>query len=132
MLFYFLYVIYMINKSFDDFINRVKIYSKFDENLNPKNAIIFILTGIIFSFLGGVFGLIIDKSLAKLQKKYKIHNTGLIFLQLFIDVSLIYILFILSKDFSNQFQQSLPGLFFPSMFMGIQSNLFSLIQSYDI
>jgi hypothetical protein len=101
---------------------------------NPINLTTFIIEGIIFSLVGIAGGTIIDSIFVKLsrQLKSKHHKLALVFAQIVFSVGLMYLIFVLTKEikFAEYWQTTIPGLAFPAFYFGIQSNIYTTLQSY--
>lgn len=79
-----------------------------------------------------VLGHYIDKLIETVQNKIKLSVHLAIFIQTVLNIALIYILHRVMYAYSNEFQLTLPGMFFSAMFFGMQTNfLINLKKALD-
>ncbi len=94
---------------------------------DPEHLPTFILISMIFALSGLLVGVAIDKWFKKLSDKYPKQKFAIAFVQLLILVTIVAIIFkYLQRDFALHFQKTLPGMAFPAMYFGVQSNIFEI------
>lgn len=77
---------------------------------------------------GIVIGVLCEKITRYLQTKYKLNPLVAIIIQLFIISVVLYLIeFYVSPEYGSNWQSITPGLFFVSVFFGLQSSLYSNI-----
>ncbi len=98
----------------------------FDGKIDDTRHIFsFITESVIFSVSGLLLGAFIDKNFRKLGEKYPKYKTLIASVQLLLLIVLIAIMYIFVRhEFVLHFQRTLPGMAFPAMYFGVQSNIF--------
>lgn len=79
---------------------------------------------------GILLGHYVDQIVNKM-KRNKVFGEGVlnyIILQTIISMSVIYLLFYLNKSYTKEFQNTYAGLFFVSLYFGMQTNYISNLQ----
>jgi hypothetical protein len=109
----------------------------FDETVNdPENLGIFIQESLAFALAGLIAGSMIDASFIQLAKlhKHKAYKVFIAFAQVVAGIIGLYILWRASKSikFGDYWQNTIPGLAFPAFYFGIQSNIYTTLQSFYI
>jgi hypothetical protein len=101
-------------------------FSLFDRKIDdPENISVFMIESTIFGISGLLLGAYIDVQFKKLTQKYPEKRNLIAFAQLLLLVVIIATMFKLARDvFALHFQKTLPGMAFPAMYFGVQSNLF--------
>ena len=110
------------------------MFNAFDDTVdNPNNIVTFIVESLTFSVIGIIGGSLIDALFVKLSKKYRTKSYKLLLVlgQIFLSIIMMYILWKITKNtkFAEYWQNTIPGLAFPAFYFGIQSNIYSTIQS---
>lgn len=102
------------------------VFSVFDRKINdPENLAVFMIESTVFGVSGLLLGAYIDVQFKKLAQKYPEKRNLIAFVQLLLLVIIVAIMFKVSRDvFALHFQRTLPGMAFPAMYFGVQSNLF--------
>lgn len=99
--------------------------------VDPETPTSFITESMIFGISGLILGAFIDKQFKKLTKKNEKYKLLISMIQLFVLVLIINVIYkVLKYDFALHFQQTLPGMAFPALYFGVQSNIFETAQSY--
>ena len=101
-------------------------FSAFDGKVDePKNMFTFLFESLVFGLSGLLLGSFIDVQFKKLTQKFPKHRNVIAFVQLILLILIVGIMYLLAKNtFALHFQQTLPGMAFPAMYFGVQSNLF--------
>lgn len=80
---------------------------------------------LVFGIIGLFLGIIIEKYFTRLSHKYPNNKLALGISQLLINILLLYIIEIkISEKFSDEWQDTTPGIFFVSIFFGVQAHLY--------
>ncbi len=84
-----------------------------------------------------ILGVVCEKMTAFFQRKYNLSPLVAIILQLILATFLLYMVEIhISPEYGSQWQSITPGLFFVSIFFGLQAslytNIFNLAQSVGL
>ena len=84
-----------------------------------------------FGFAGLFLGVIVDKIFAKARAKFPDQKMKILLtvLQMIVLVLTIVSIYVASKDTAMHFQSTIAGMPFPAMFFGVQSDLFTTVQS---
>ena len=79
---------------------------------------------------GIVLGHYIDQYIAKLKRTNQLGNSPVAYIgaQLLTNIAVLYGISKLNKAYTQEFQNTYAGLFFVSLFFGMQTNLISSIQ----
>ena len=94
--------------------------------IDPPSVLTITIESCVFGISGVIMGSIIDKEFKKLSKKNKDFKLLLSILQLALSGLILGIMYVyISSFFTDHFQGTLSGLAFPTMFYGVQSNLYS-------
>lgn len=100
---------------------------------DPKSITTLTFETLVLGSMGIILGTIVDKQFAALSKKHAKYATLITFLQFLFLGFLIAVLYIyLPSEFTAHFQRTLPGMAFPAMFYGVQSNIFNSWQALKI
>jgi uncharacterized protein YacL len=94
----------------------------------PQNMV---AQSVVFALSGLFIGVVIDKLFAKTRAKYNTQNMKvfLVLLQVVVLALTITSIYIVSANTALHFQETIAGLGFPAMFFGVQSDLFTTVQS---
>ena len=95
-------------------------------DFDPKSVLTISIESLVFGLIGISLGSIIDKQFKILSNK-KDKSIKLLFsiLQIILSGLIIGIIYIyISPFFTDHFQRTLSGLAFPSLFYGVQSNIY--------
>ena len=85
----------------------------------------FLIESVIFAVSGLMLGAFIDKNFRKLGDKYPKYKTLIASVQLLLLIVLVAVMYMFLKhEFALHFQRTLPGMAFPAMYFGVQSNIF--------
>ena len=83
--------------------------------------------------MGIALGTFIDKQFTALSKKYPKHPVLVTLFQIIFSGMLVAILYVyLPAEVTGHFQTTLPGMAFPAMYYGVQSNIFNTWQALKI
>lgn len=86
---------------------------------------------LLYGVIGLILGLTINFITEKTINNFRLPKMLKAFMQITLCAILLsFIQFYISKDFSEQWQSTTPGLFFVSVFFTVQFIAFSAIQSY--
>lgn len=79
---------------------------------------------------GAILGHYIDTAIKRVQNKkvFGDHVGVYVFIQSLINVTLIFMLHRLHRHYTDEFQRTLPGLYFSGLFFGLQANYISNVQ----
>ena len=101
-------------------------FKVFDRKIDdPENLSVFMIESTVFGISGLLLGAYIDVQFKKLTQKYPEKRNFIALAQFLLLVVIVAIMFKLAKDvFALHFQRTLPGMAFPAMYFGVQSNLF--------
>lgn len=92
------------------------------------SVIHFFERAIFLSIIAYSLGMYIEKNIIKISKKWKYNLFYLGCIQLLINIFILYIIEIhISTKISDEWQDTTPGLFFVSIFFGIQLNMYRLL-----
>lgn len=102
----------------------------FDRKIDdPENITVFMIESIVFGLSGLLVGAYIDVKFKKLAQKYPEKRNMIAFVQFLLLVAIIAVMFKFARNvFALHFQRTLPGMAFPAMYFGSQSNLFEVSQ----
>jgi hypothetical protein len=97
---------------------------------DPEHIPTFVAESFIFATSGLLLGVVVDKQFKKLKEKFPKYSLFIAIVQILLLVTIIATFFKYARqDFALHFQQTLPGMAFPAMYFGVQSNLFETAQS---
>lgn len=97
---------------------------------DPKHIPTFVAESFIFASSGLLLGVVVDKQFKRIKDKFPKYKLLVALVQIIVLVSIIALFFKYAKhEFALHFQQTLPGMAFPAMYFGVQSNLFETAQS---
>lgn len=98
----------------------------FDRKIDdPENLSVFMIESTIFGVSGLLLGAYIDVQFKKLAQKYPEKRNIIALVQLLLLIVIVAVMFKFVRDvFALHFQRTLPGMAFPAMYFGVQSNLF--------
>lgn len=97
---------------------------------DPKHIPTFVTESFIFAVSGLLLGVFVDKQFKKLKEKFPKYRVIIAVLQILLLVTIIAAFYKYAKhEFALHFQQTLPGMAFPAMYFGVQSNLFETAQT---
>ena len=101
-------------------------FQLFDRKIDePKNMSVFMIESLVFGISGLLLGAFIDVQFKKLAQKYPNKRNVIALCQLVLLVVIVAIMYkVAANQFALHFQQTLPGMAFPAMYFGVQSNLF--------
>lgn len=78
-----------------------------------------------YATVGAILGLTIDILSAKLQLKYDIRPGLMWLIQMFVLITVLYIVeTFISRQFAQDWQSTTKGLFFVFLYFGLQNNLY--------
>lgn len=96
---------------------------------DPKHLPTFVAESFIFAVSGLLLGVIVDKQFKKIKERFPKYKVIIAIIQILLLVSIIAAFYKFAKhEFALHFQQTLPGMAFPAMYFGVQSNLFETAQ----
>ena len=94
---------------------------------DPKTMPAFIAESMVFGVFGLAIGVFVDVQFKKLSDRYPAYKYLIALVQLFVLVLLVAVMYKFYKnDFVLHFQQTMPGMAFPAMYFGVQSNIFDI------
>lgn len=97
---------------------------------DPKHIPTFVTESFIFAVSGLLLGVLVDKQFKRLKEKFPKYRVIIAAIQILLLVTIIAIFYKFAKhEFALHFQQTLPGMAFPAMYFGVQSNLFETAQT---
>ncbi len=102
------------------------VFPVFDRKIDdPESIGVFLTESLLFGISGLLLGAFIDVQFKKLAQKYPEKRNVIALSQLVLLVVIIAIMYkVAANQFALHFQQTLPGMAFPAMYFGVQSNLF--------
>lgn len=102
------------------------VFQVFDRKIDePKDMTVFMIESLVFGISGLILGAYIDVQFKKLTQKYPNKRNVIALAQLVLLVVLVAGMYkVAANQFALHFQQTLPGMAFPAMYFGVQSNLF--------
>ena len=93
----------------------------------------FVAESVVFGVAGLVLGVTIDRICIDLNNKYPNHKLSISIFQIIISAGIISFGYLyLPKRYTSHFQRTLPGLAFPALFYGVQSNIYSTWQGLGV
>lgn len=96
---------------------------------NPKHIPSFVGESFIFAVTGLVLGGIVDTQFKNLKERFPTFEVLIAAVQILFLVWVIAVFHTYAKhEFSLHFQATLPGMAFPAMYFGVQSNIFNTAQ----
>lgn len=100
---------------------------------DPKSVPTLAFETLVMGSMGIILGTIIDKQFTALSKKNSKYATLITFLQILFSGFLLAVIYIyFPSEITAHFQTTLPGMAFPAMFYGVQSNIFNTWQALRI
>lgn len=100
----------------------------------PTDLAAFMRQGLGFAITGLFAGCVIDALFTQLHSSAKSNEAklGLLVAQLFTSLIVLYVLWraLKKSKFGEHWQLTIPGLMFPAMYVGVQSNMFSVAQAF--
>jgi len=101
---------------------------------DPRSIMTLTTETLVIGSIGIILGTIVDKQFTALSKKHTRYATLITFLQILFSGFLVAVLYMYSPtaEFIAHFQRTLPGMAFPAMFYGVQSNIFNSWQALKI
>jgi hypothetical protein len=97
---------------------------------DPTHLPTFVGESFIFAATGLILGVLVDKQFKKLKERFPKYKLLIAAIQIIFLVSVIAVFYKFAKhEFALHFQQTLPGMAFPAMYFGVQSNLFDTAQN---
>jgi len=93
----------------------------------------FVVESVVFAVAGLVLGVAIDRMCIDLNTKYPNYKLSISIFQIVISAIVIAFGYLyLPKQYTSHFQRTLPGLAFPALFYGVQSNIYSTWQGLGV
>jgi ABC-type Fe3+ transport system permease subunit len=93
----------------------------------------FVVESVVFAVAGLVLGVAIDRMCIYLNTKYPNYKLSISIFQIVISAIVIAFGYLyLPKQYTSHFQRTLPGLAFPALFYGVQSNIYSTWQGLGV
>jgi len=100
---------------------------------DPRSITTLTFETLVIGSVGIILGTIVDKQFTALSKNNPKYATLITFLQILFSGFLVAVLYMYSPpEFTAHFQRTLPGMAFPAMFYGVQSNIFNSWQALKI
>lgn len=97
---------------------------------DPKHIPTFVTESFVFAASGLLLGVLVDKQFKKFKERFPKFRAVIAALQILFLVTVIAVFYKYAKhEFAIHFQKTLPGMAFPAMYFGVQSNLFETAQS---
>ncbi len=98
---------------------------------DPKSLSTLVFESFVFGIVAIVLGIIIDKLFGKLNEKTnkKLYKYLISLLQIIISAVVIALIYLYGpKEFAHHFQATIPGMTFPALYYGVQSNIYKVWQ----
>jgi len=93
----------------------------------------FVAESLVFGVTGLVLGVAIDRICIDLNTKYPNYKLPISIFQIVISAIVIALGYLyLPNQYTSHFQRTLPGLAFPALFYGVQSNIFDTWQGLGV
>jgi len=93
---------------------------------NPKSISILVFESLVIGIIAISLGTIIDKVFKKISEKTKRFKLLVSIFQVIISAFITALIYIYGPtEFAMHFQTSLPGMLFPALFYGVQSNIYA-------
>lgn len=110
----------------------LKRATSFGSNNHENDFISFTLKIFIYILPAIVLGDIIDKTISKLQEKHILGDDIIfyILLQTMFNISLLYLFILLFPDFLKEFQSTMPGVYFITLYFTMQTNYMTMTKEY--
>ena len=97
---------------------------------DTKHIPSFVGESFVFASTGLLLGVLVDKQFKRLKAKFPQFTVLIATIQILFLVSVIAFFYKYAKhEFALHFQRTLPGMAFPAMYFGVQSNLFETAQN---
>lgn len=103
-------------------------FGKYD----PRNFV-FLSIKILYLLVPGIIlGHVIDQSVDSFRRRNLLGSSlfTYILLQTIMTMGILYLLIVMSKDYTFEFQTTYAGLFFTALFFGMQSNYIRNLQQF--
>ena len=112
--------------------NIIKRATEFGTFSSSKNFFSFALKCIFYIIPAIILGNYTDITVQKIQKNKLLGNYILhyILLQTLIIIATLYVIILLSRSYTDEFQLTISGAFFCILYFGIQSNYIDMIKEY--
>lgn len=106
--------------------------TSFGTMCSRKDVISFILKIMIYIIPAILLGDFIDKFVKKQTKNKKLGKNiiNYILLQTIMNILVFYSFILFFPEYLNEFQSTMPGLYFITMYFGMQTNYMSMIKQY--
>jgi hypothetical protein len=90
----------------------------------------FVIRFLLLAIPGAFLGHYVDQAVLKAQRLELLGKLygPYVFLQLFIWAGLFYALFVFAPGYTNEFQNSIAGIFFVALFFSVQNNFVTNLQ----
>jgi uncharacterized membrane protein len=107
----------------------LKLTTDFGNEKAEKNNISFVLKILLYAVIGAVLGLIQDKTMKRLQDNKILGESSIIYILIQIITNLAVIISIRYsfRSFSEEFQQTISGIFYVWLYCSVQSNFMNNI-----
>lgn len=98
----------------------------------PVDVGTFMSEGLVLALLGLLAGCIIDALFGRLTVGVDNDAFKLVALvvQLIVGLAVMYIVWRQQPGFATRWQRTIPGILFPAMYFGVQSNVYAIAQSF--
>lgn len=98
---------------------------------DPKNMSTLVFESLVFGLVAIILGTIIDKLFNKINEKTdkKLYKYLISILQIIISAVVIGLIYLYGPtEFAHHFQATIPGMTFPALYYGVQSNIYKVWQ----
>lgn len=93
---------------------------------DPRSISVLVTESMIIGLLAIILGSIIDKIFKNISKKVKRFKILISILQIMVSTIVTALIYMYGPaEFSRHFQRTLPGMLFPALLYGVQSNIYS-------
>ena len=98
---------------------------------DPKSMSTLVFESMVIALVAISLGALIDKLFKTVNEKLKRFKILMSILQILVSTALTAVIYLYGPtEFALHFQTSLPGMLFPALFYGVQSNIYMAWQQF--
>lgn len=98
---------------------------------NPTSMSTLVFESMVIALFAITLGAIIDKLFKTINEKVQKFKILLSIIQILVSTAVTAVIFLYGpSEFAMHFQTSLPGMLFPALFYGVQSNIYGAWQQF--
>ncbi len=98
---------------------------------DPKSLSTLAFESMVIGLVAIFLGAVIDKIFKKISEKMNNFKIMISIIQILVSAVITAVIYLYGPpEFSHHFQTSLPGMLFPALFYGVQSNIYGAWQQF--